>query len=120
MLEHDAYILLNLISGIGPSRTASLIQKCGSATAIFEERREALAGVRGISEELARKIVEAAHSSMLDEELDRIALGGVEVVTRADAAYPKQFEEMEDAPLCLYICGALPETIGTQSIAIVG
>lgn len=120
MLEHDAYILLNLISGIGPSRTASLIQKCGSATAIFEERWEALAGIRGISEELARKIAEAAHSSMLDEELDRIALGGVEVVTRADAAYPEQFGEMEDAPLCLYICGTLPETIGTQSIAIVG
>ena len=110
MLENEAYILLNLIPGIGPSRTSALIQACGSATAIFDHDWQELSTIRGISQELAHKILETAASPILDEELDRIALGGVHVYTRADADYPEQLRELEDAPLCLYTCGILPES----------
>ena len=56
MLEHDAYILLNLIPGIGPARAASLISFFGSAAELFEHKPEELTAVRGISRELAEKI----------------------------------------------------------------
>lgn len=120
MLENEAHILLNLIPGIGPSRASALIQACGSAAAIFDHDWQELSTIRGISQELAHKIQETAGSSMLDEELDRIALGGVHVYTRADADYPEQLRDLEDAPLCLYTCGVLPANLGSASIAIVG
>ncbi len=120
MLENEAHILLNLIPGIGPSRASALIQACGSAAAIFDHDWQGLSTIRGISQELAHKIQETAGSSMLDEELDRIALGGVHVYTRADADYPEQLRDLEDAPLCLYTCGVLPANLGSASIAIVG
>ena len=72
MLENEAYILLNLIPGIGPSRASALIQACGSATAIFDHDWQELSTIRGISQELAHKILETAASPILDEELDRI------------------------------------------------
>lgn len=120
MLEHDAYILLNMIPGIGPARAASLISFFGSAAELFEHKPEDLMAVRGISRELAEKIAAEAESSLLDEELDRVALGGVKVFTRADEEYPEALRELEDAPLCLYVCGTLPEELNRQSIAIVG
>lgn len=120
MLEHDAYILLNMIPGIGPARAASLISFFGSAAELFEHKPEDLMAVRGISRELAEKIVAEAESSLLDEELDRVALGGVKVFTRADEEYPEALRGLEDAPLCLYVCGTLPEELNRQSIAIVG
>lgn len=120
MLENEACILLNLIPGIGPSRASALIQACGSASAVFEHGREDLAAIRGISLELAEKIIETARSSALDEELDRIALGGVRVFTRADEEYPKAFRDLEDAPICLYVCGTLPENLESNAVAIVG
>lgn len=120
MLENEAYILLNLIPGIGPARASALIQACGSATAVFDHDRQELSTIRGISQELAQKIIDTAKSPLLDEELDRIALGGVRVFTRADEDYPEPFRDLEDAPLCLYTCGTLPENIGKSSIAIVG
>ena len=120
MLEHDAYILLNMIPGIGPARAASLISFFGSAAELFEHKPEDLMAVRGISRELAEKIATEAESSLLDEELDRVALGGVKVFTRADEEYPEALRGLEDAPLCLYVCGTLPEELNRQSIAIVG
>ncbi len=120
MLEHDAYILLNMIPGIGPARAASLISFFGSAAELFEHKPEDLMAVRGISRELAEKIAAEAESSLLDEELDRVALGGVKVFTRADEEYPEALRGLEDAPLCLYVCGTLPEELNRQSIAIVG
>lgn len=120
MLDHDAYILLNLIPGIGPARAASLVSFFGSASEIFEHKAGELTAVRGISGELANRIAAEAESSLLDEELDRIALGGVKVYTRADEDYPEALRELEDAPLCLYLCGTLPEEQEKQSIAIVG
>lgn len=120
MLEHEAYILLNMIPGIGPARAASLISLFGSAAAIFEHTPDEMMIVRGISEELANRLAAEAKSSLLDEELDRIALGGVKVYTRADEEYPEAFRGLEDAPLCLYVCGTLPEELDRQAIAIVG
>ena len=120
MLEHDAYILLNLLGGIGPARAASLIENFGSASAVFEQKADDLKTVRGISEELANRIVEHSKSSLLDEELDRIALGGVHVYTRADEDYPEPFRNMEDAPLALYVCGTLQPGAERKTIAIVG
>ena len=120
MLEHDAYILLNMIPGIGPARAASLISFFGSAAELFEHKPEDLMAVRGISRELAEKIATEAESSLLDEELDRVALGGVKVFTRTDEEYPEALRGLEDAPLCLYVCGTLPEELNRQSIAIVG
>ena len=88
MLDHDACILLNLIPGIGPSRASALIQACGSPSAVFEHDRGELAAVRGISPDLAGKIVEIARSPALDEELDRIALGGVDRSGRSSGVHP--------------------------------
>ncbi len=119
MNEHDAYLALNLTAGIGPARSALLIEQFGSAAAVFERSAEELAALHGISRDLAQKILENA-GKPLEDELSRIERGGVKVFARCDPEYPEQLRDLEDAPLCLYVCGTLPPELKSCSAAIVG
>jgi len=118
--DREAYIILNLLSGIGPARASSLAALCGSPAAIFEHTAEDLARIRGVSDSLAAKIL--AWQDFVDpEEEFRIAeRSGVDIVTPADERYPRQLREIHDAPLCLYVRGSIPEETEARSIAMVG
>jgi len=117
--EYEATLALNLTAGIGHARAALLEKAFGSVPAIFEQDADTLSQVRGISGELAQKLLENA-GKPLETELGLIERGNVRVLTRSDEEYPETLREIEDPPLCLYVCGALPEELGKCSVAIVG
>ncbi len=119
MTEHDAYLALNLVSGIGPVRVDALVSAFGSAAEVFDQDREDLASVRGISMELAGKILEVKEAE-LEEELKKVELSGVRVLARCDEEFPSALADIDDAPLCLYVCGVLPDPDVSHSIAMVG
>lgn len=120
MTDREAYIILNLLSGIGPVRTAALISFCGSPSAVFEHKAEDLARVHGISDSLAAKILSWQELVDPAEECSIAERSGVDMVTPADERYPRQLRELHDAPLCLYIRGTIPEGTESRSIAMVG
>ncbi len=121
MTEREAYIILNMLSGIGPMRLNALKDACGgSVTEIFERSPEQLSTIPGISTALAERISSWRNHADLESELELAGRAGVEILTQADEEYPELLREIHDAPICLYVRGKLPETLSFRSIAMVG
>jgi len=118
--DHDGCIVLNMLSGIGGSRANALIEFCGSVSAIFESDAASLSRIRGISENLADRILSWRDHVELDRELEIARNGGVTILCRTDDEYPAALRELRDAPLCIYIRGALPPDLSVRSLSIVG
>ena len=120
MNDHDGCIILNMLNGIGGSRANALIEFCGSVSAIFEADAATLSRVRGISAELANRILRWRESVDFDRELEIAKNGGVNILCRTDDEYPESLRELRDAPLCMYVRGELPAEMAVRSISIVG
>jgi len=118
--DHDGCIVLNMLNGIGGSRANALIEFCGSVSAIFESDAASLSRIRGISENLADRILSWHDHVELDRELEIARNGGVTILCRTDDEYPAALRELRDAPLCIYIRGVLPPDLSTRSLSIVG
>ena len=120
MTDHQAYIILNLLNGIGPARANALIEFCGSPAEIFKLSVQDLTRIRGISESLAEKLLAWEKTTPYDKEMEMAENGGVTLLTPADDDYPQPLREIHDAPLCLYVRGVIPPEITQRSIAMVG
>lgn len=119
MTDREAYIILNMISGVGPIRLARLCEKFSSPQNVLSAKNDEIASVEGIGSSLAKDISEWEKSINLEKELKLAEKAGVKIITRADDAYPKRLSELPDAPLCLYVRGSLNVFDG-NSIGIVG
>ena len=120
MTDHQAYIILNLLNGIGPARANALIEFCGSPAEIFNRSVQDLTRIRGISESLAEKLLNWEKTTPYGKEMEMAENGGVTMLTPADEDYPQPLREIHDAPLCLYVRGSIPPEITQRSIAMVG
>lgn len=120
MTDHEAYILLNLMGGIGSARLSALLGFCGQPSEIFRTSARDLASVQGISEALADKIVHWEDHVDLAGELDLAERGGARIITRGEEEYPELLSTIHDPPICLYVRGTIPENISQRSLGIVG
>ena len=119
MQDRDAYIVLNMIEGLGPVSVRRLIDMLGSPKAILEADRDALMKARGIGEKLALKIITQRDRIDAGAEIRKAAAAGVLIITPLDEEYPVALKAIHDPPLALYVRGRLlPED--TKALAIVG
>ncbi len=119
MTRREAYLTLNLISGIGPVRVRRLLEAFGSPEAALRARRGALARVEGFGPEMAQRVADWEAHIDLSRELRRIREVGAQVLTAEDAGYPATLREVFDPPLVLYVWGRL-EARDDRGIAVVG
>jgi DNA processing protein len=119
MDDRFAYIILNMIEGLGPVSVRRLIDTLGSPKAILEADRETLMEARGVGEKLALKIIAQRDSIDAGEEVDRAAGIGARIITPLDDEYPEVLKAIHNPPLALYIRGQfLPED--AKALGIVG
>ena len=119
MNNREAYIVLNMISGVGTARFKALVEKFQEPCKIFEQSIESISQIRGISAVLAEKILYWEKDIDLNAELDFAEKSGTQIVTMADAEYPEILKGIYDPPLCLYVRGKLPD-FSYNSLAVVG
>lgn len=119
MTNREAYIVLNMISGVGSARFKALVAEFNEACKIFEQSIESISAIRGISKALAEKIIYWKKDLDLNAELEFAELSGTQIVTMADAEYPDILRGIYDPPLCLYLRGKLPD-FSHNSLAVVG
>ena len=62
MTDREAYIILNIISGIGPARVKSLCGHFGSVSGVLQASPGELKSVQGIGSTLAEAIARAVAS----------------------------------------------------------
>ncbi len=124
--------MLASVHGLGPIGFAALLQRYGSAQDVLVEAcRSGAAGrlvetpqadigvrERPISDDVARRIVDAAEAS--GRILGRMRALGVDVVTVEEPAYPVRLAAIAMPPHVLYVRGPLGSLSRDRSVAVVG
>ncbi|MCK4983539.1 MAG: DNA-processing protein DprA, partial [Victivallaceae bacterium] len=119
MTNREAYIVLNMISGVGTARFKTLVENFEEPCKIFEQNIGGISRIKGISEALANKIVYWGKDIDLNAELEFAKVSGTQIITLDDAEYPEILKGIYDPPLCLYVRGKLPD-FSYNSLAVVG
>lgn len=119
MDSREAFIVLNLLSGVGPVTARKLLEHFADAPAILAGSASQLQKVPGIGPETAAAIAGWEKSVDLAGELRRIAEYGCQVVIQSDENYPPLLKQIYDPPLVLYVKGTLSAK-DKNAVAMVG
>ncbi len=119
MTEREAYILLNMMEGIGPVRVRSLIESLGSVTDILTADFDALRRGKAVGPELARSIITQRERLDPEAEIRTAEANGARVITPLDETYPEPLRTIYDPPLALYVWGTL-DSRDKHGIALIG
>lgn len=103
-----AALRLNLAPGVGPILAARLIERFGSAGAVFKQALGELERVQGVGGQVARGLLDPKLEARAEQEADLAASEGVRVLVLGfDDDYPRALALLPDPPPVLYIRGAL-------------
>ncbi len=119
MDSRQAYIVLNMMKGVGPVTVRTLSAALGSVEAILKADKATLSSVQGVSSAMVSAIL--SQRDGLDPDQEEINAGaiGARLVTPLDAEYPKRLLEIYDPPLALYVQGTI-QSRDELGVAIVG
>ena len=114
-------LALNFIPNIGAVTVKNLISYCGGLENVFIAKKSKLKSIPGIGEIRANDIVNGMKKALksAEEELKKLAGKDIRVVFYLDEDYPYKLKQYDDAPLTLYVRGAL-ELNAPRVVAIVG
>ena len=114
----EYWIWLAARPGLGPVKLRALLERFGSAKALYEANEETLARA-GLSDRACRalsdKDLRQTHAILQRCRIDEIA-----VLTLAEEAYPSALRQTADAPPVLYCRGRLPVSGLQPWIGVVG
>jgi len=110
---------LTLIEGVGPVTAKKLIAYCGSAEAVFVEKKAKLVKIPDIGEYTARKVVKADVLDRAEKELIFIRKNKITPHFYLDDSYPQRLKYCEDGPLVLFSLGKMKMN-ENKIISIVG
>ena len=117
--EFRATLRLAMVSGIGPRLRRVLLERFGTAEAVFAAAPSELGDTPGIGPILRRRIVEACAQIDVDAEIALARAHDIAILTDTSTAYPRLLREIHDPPSVLFVRGSLlPED--ALAIAIVG
>ena len=104
---------------IGDINAKKLLEKCGSATQIFQERKVTLQKIDGIGAALLSRLFDPIYLEEAEKELEYIQKNDISYSFFKDEAYPKHLKHCIDAPILLFRRGNI-RLEGRKIISIVG
>lgn len=113
------WIALNMTPGIGPRAAAKLLERFGSAEAVYHAQRAELEKLRLLPEAVDSIIARDLHEKAEVELLNVRRIGG-DILVLDDGIYPSLLREIYDPPIALYVKGAWSQCLDQPCIAIVG
>jgi DNA processing protein len=113
------WIALNMTPGVGPRAAARLLERFGSAEAVFAALRAELERLR-LRPEAVESIVLRDRHAEAERELERVRALGADVLILDDGTYPALLREIADPPLTLYVRGEWMACLDAPCVAIVG
>ena len=112
-------IALTLLPGIGDKLGKTLIDYCGSAEAVFKEKKRNLEKIPDIGHVTAQKIVSQNVLARAEEELRFIEKHHIQTFFLKDKNYPRRLLHCSDSPLMLYFKGEVDFNV-EKVVSIVG
>jgi DNA processing protein len=113
------WIALNMTPGVGPRAAARLLERFGSAEAVFGALRAELERLR-LRPEAVESIVLRDRHAEAERELERVRAMGADVLILDDGTYPSLLREIADPPVTLYVRGEWAECLDAPCVAMVG
>ena len=112
------WLALSLTPGLGPTKSKQLVERFGSAEAVFHASLTELEGA-GILAVSAQAIATGKSGELAREEMARASAQGVTILSQDDLFYPTRLKEIYDPPLLLYVRGNA-ELLNKPGIAVIG
>ncbi len=119
MTETEACMALNMVPNLGPVRLRRLLERFETPEQVLRARVGQLREVEGVGAEVSEGIASWESTVDLPAELARVRDFGAEVLTQADAVYPRLLREIYNPPIVLYTWGRLTER-DQHALAVVG
>ncbi len=113
------FLRLSMIEGVGPKTRRILLDRFGSAAAVFRAPRSVLRQLPGVGPMLAERIASAPVEAELAQLLELCDHQGVLIITELDRLYPEPLRQVSDPPGVLFCRGQLLPT-DSLAVAIVG
>jgi DNA processing protein len=113
------WIELNMTPGIGPRAAARLLERFGSAEAVYDATRAELEQLR-LMPEAVDTIIARSLKPRAEIESSRVRKLGGDILLLDDGVYPALLREIYDPPIVLYVKGAWSKCLEQPCVAIVG
>src|SRR6266436_2819856 len=113
------WVALNMTTGIGPRAAAKLLERFGSAEAVYGATRAELSQLRILPEAVDSIIARDLHDKA-EVEIQKIRELGGEILVLDDGVYPSLLREIYDPPIVLYVKGEWSKCLDQPCVAIVG
>ncbi len=113
------WIALNMTPGVGPRAATKLLERFGSAVAVFDARRAELESLR-LRPETIESILKHEFHEKATEELERVKQFGGDVLILDDGSYPTLLREIDDPPITLYVRGDWRACLDQPCVGVIG
>ena len=106
MRDEQIYTLaLTRIPGLGLMGACALVRALGSASAVFQHRKELKQLLPEVSDKLIKALDCPDAFRRAEQELEFAEKNQIQCITLNDVAYPSRLRECDDAPLALFYRG---------------
>jgi DNA processing protein len=113
------WVALNMTPGIGPRAAAKLLERFGSAEAVYSATRAELEKLRLIPEAVD-SIIARDLFARAEAEIETVRKLGADLLILDDGVYPDLLREIYDPPITLYVKGAWEACLDQPCVAVVG
>src|SRR3982751_376828 len=113
------WIALNMTPGVGPRVATRLLERFGSAGAVFHARRTELESLR-VKPETIESIIKREFEEKAEGELERVKKLGGDILILDDGSYPNLLREIADPPITLYVRGDWQACLEQPCVAVIG
>jgi DNA processing protein len=113
------WVELNMTPGIGPRAAAKLLERFGSAEAVYKATRVELEHLR-LPPEAVDTIIARDLLPRAEAEINEVKKLGGDILLLDDGVYPSSLREIYDPPIVLYVKGAWSDCLDRPCIGVVG
>jgi len=113
------WISLNMTPGVGPRAATKLLERFGSASAVFDARRTELESLRIRPETIESIMKKEFHDKAL-EEFERVKKAGGDILILDDGSYPDLLRQIDDPPITLYVRGDWQACLEQPCVGVIG
>jgi DNA processing protein len=113
------WVALNMTPGIGPRAAAKLLERFGSAEAVYSATRAELEKLR-LLPEAVESIIARDLFTRAEAEIENVRRLGADLLILDDGVYPALLREIYDPPITIYVKGAWEACLDQPCVAVVG
>jgi DNA processing protein len=113
------WVALNMTPGIGPRAAAKLLERFGSAEAVYSATRAELEKLR-LLPEAVESIIARDLFTRAEAEIENVHRLGADLLILDDGVYPALLREIYDPPITIYVKGDWEACLDQPCVAVVG